>query len=58
MSLDFAPILKHVPFIQHLWRHFAEKVTFFSQFPHRSALDWARAIAHLVIRSQALHSPV
>ncbi|KAJ8450292.1 hypothetical protein Cgig2_004749 [Carnegiea gigantea] len=26
MSLDFAPILKHVPFIQHLWRHFAEKV--------------------------------
>ncbi|PIN16175.1 Chlorophyllide-a oxygenase [Handroanthus impetiginosus] len=26
MSLDFAPILKHVPFMQHLWRHFAEKV--------------------------------
>ena len=26
MSLDFAPVLKHVPFMQHLWRHFAEKV--------------------------------
>lgn len=26
MSLDFAPILKHFPFMQHLWRHFAEKV--------------------------------
>ncbi|KAL0326166.1 UNVERIFIED_CONTAM: Chlorophyllide a oxygenase, chloroplastic [Sesamum radiatum] len=26
MSLDFAPILRHVPFMQHLWRHFAEKV--------------------------------
>ncbi|XP_051139304.1 chlorophyllide a oxygenase, chloroplastic-like isoform X2 [Andrographis paniculata] len=26
LSLDFAPILKHIPFIQHLWRHFAEKV--------------------------------
>ncbi|KAK4745037.1 hypothetical protein SAY87_011349 [Trapa incisa] len=26
MSLDFAPILKHVPFIENLWRHFAEKV--------------------------------
>lgn len=26
MSLDFAPILKHVPFMQYLWRHFAEKV--------------------------------
>lgn len=26
MSLDFAPILKHVPFMEHLWRHFAEKV--------------------------------
>ncbi|KAL3845525.1 hypothetical protein ACJIZ3_002928 [Penstemon smallii] len=26
MSLDFAPILKHVPFMQHLWRHFAEQV--------------------------------
>ncbi|KAG6388667.1 hypothetical protein SASPL_150099 [Salvia splendens] len=26
MSLDFAPILKHVPFMQHLWRYFAEKV--------------------------------
>ncbi|KAL8482178.1 hypothetical protein ACS0TY_028365 [Phlomoides rotata] len=26
MSLDFAPILKHVPFMQYLWRHFADKV--------------------------------
>ncbi|WOL11858.1 chlorophyllide a oxygenase, chloroplastic isoform X2 [Canna indica] len=26
MSLDFAPLLKHVPFIHMLWRHFAEKV--------------------------------
>ncbi|GER37738.1 chlorophyllide a oxygenase [Striga asiatica] len=26
MSLDFAPILKHVPLMEHLWRHFAEKV--------------------------------
>ncbi|CAL1362415.1 unnamed protein product [Linum trigynum] len=26
MSLDFAPLLKHVPFMQHLWRHFAEQV--------------------------------
>lgn len=26
MSLDFAPILQYVPFIDHLWRHFAEKV--------------------------------
>lgn len=26
MSLDFAPILQHVPFIDYLWRHFAEKV--------------------------------
>ncbi|GAB2290461.1 hypothetical protein Dimus_024740 [Dionaea muscipula] len=26
MSLDFAPILKHIPFMEHLWRHFAEKV--------------------------------
>ncbi|KAK4481298.1 hypothetical protein RD792_012183 [Penstemon davidsonii] len=26
MSLDFAPILKHVPFMQHLWKHFAEQV--------------------------------
>ncbi|PKU72707.1 chlorophyllide a oxygenase, chloroplastic [Dendrobium catenatum] len=26
MSLDFAPILKHVPFMHILWRHFAEKV--------------------------------
>ncbi|CAM8945587.1 unnamed protein product [Rhodiola kirilowii] len=26
MSLDFAPILKHVPFMEHLWKHFAEQV--------------------------------
>ncbi|KAJ9146297.1 hypothetical protein P3X46_028580 [Hevea brasiliensis] len=26
MSLDFAPVLKHIPFIHHLWRHFAEQV--------------------------------
>ncbi|KAL8486966.1 hypothetical protein ACS0TY_023599 [Phlomoides rotata] len=26
MSLDFAPILKHVPFMKYLWRHFANKV--------------------------------
>lgn len=26
MSLDFAPLLKHVPFVDHLWRHFAEQV--------------------------------
>lgn len=26
MSLDFAPILKHIPFMKYLWRHFAEKV--------------------------------
>ncbi|CAA2949353.1 chlorophyllide a oxygenase, chloroplastic-like [Olea europaea subsp. europaea] len=26
MSLDFAPILKHVTFMQYLWRHFAEQV--------------------------------
>ncbi|KAK4389673.1 Chlorophyllide a oxygenase, chloroplastic [Sesamum angolense] len=26
MSLDFAPILKHIPFMQCLWRHFAERV--------------------------------
>ncbi|XAR62803.1 Chlorophyllide-a oxygenase [Bertholletia excelsa] len=26
MSLDFAPMLKHVPFMQYLWRYFAEKV--------------------------------
>ncbi|XP_062099530.1 chlorophyllide a oxygenase, chloroplastic [Humulus lupulus] len=26
MSLDFAPMLKHVPFIDHLWKHFAEQV--------------------------------
>ncbi|KAK4758477.1 hypothetical protein SAY87_019778 [Trapa incisa] len=26
MSLDFAPFLKHVPFMQLVWRHFAEKV--------------------------------
>lgn len=26
MSLDFAPLLKHVPFMHLLWRYFAEKV--------------------------------
>lgn len=26
MSLDFAPVLKHIPFMQYLWRHFAEQV--------------------------------
>ncbi|KAH0906022.1 hypothetical protein HID58_037849 [Brassica napus] len=26
MSLDFAPILKNLPFMEHLWRHFAEQV--------------------------------
>ncbi|KAL8526864.1 hypothetical protein ACS0TY_015922 [Phlomoides rotata] len=26
MSLDFAPILKHVPFMKYLWRHFADMV--------------------------------
>ncbi|XP_057860987.2 chlorophyllide a oxygenase, chloroplastic [Cryptomeria japonica] len=26
MSLDFAPILKHIPFMHLLWRHFADKV--------------------------------
>lgn len=26
MSLDFAPVLKHVPFMEYLWKHFAEKV--------------------------------
>ncbi|KAK1553658.1 hypothetical protein Q3G72_001707 [Acer saccharum] len=26
MSLDFAPILKHIPFMQYVWRHFAEQV--------------------------------
>uniref|UniRef100_A0A7N0TNW3 Rieske domain-containing protein n=1 Tax=Kalanchoe fedtschenkoi TaxID=63787 RepID=A0A7N0TNW3_KALFE len=26
MSLDFAPILKHIPFMEHLWKHFAEQV--------------------------------
>ncbi|KAH7671177.1 Chlorophyllide-a oxygenase protein [Dioscorea alata] len=26
MSLDFAPVLKHVPFMHLLWRYFAEKV--------------------------------
>ncbi|EXC01096.1 Chlorophyllide a oxygenase [Morus notabilis] len=26
MSLDFAPLLKHVPFVDRLWRHFAEQV--------------------------------
>ncbi|XP_072981332.1 chlorophyllide a oxygenase, chloroplastic-like [Typha angustifolia] len=26
MSLDFAPLLKHIPFMHILWKHFAEKV--------------------------------
>ena len=26
MSLDFAPLLKYLPFVQYLWRHFAEQV--------------------------------
>lgn len=26
MSLDFAPMLEHIPFMQYLWRYFAEKV--------------------------------
>ncbi|GAV71971.1 Rieske domain-containing protein/PaO domain-containing protein [Cephalotus follicularis] len=26
MSLDFAPILKYIPFMHHLWKHFAEQV--------------------------------
>ncbi|KAG9444047.1 hypothetical protein H6P81_015387 [Aristolochia fimbriata] len=26
MSLDFAPILQHIPFMHILWRHFAEQV--------------------------------
>ncbi|XP_058218165.1 chlorophyllide a oxygenase, chloroplastic [Rhododendron vialii] len=26
MSLDFAPVLEHIPFMQYLWRYFAEKV--------------------------------
>lgn len=30
MSLDFAPILKHVPFMQYLWRYFADKVQLYS----------------------------
>ncbi|KAG4963245.1 hypothetical protein AAZX31_14G135000 [Glycine max] len=26
MSLDFAPLLKHIPLMKYLWRHFAEQV--------------------------------
>jgi chlorophyllide a oxygenase len=26
MALDFAPFLKHVPFIQYLWQHLANQV--------------------------------
>ncbi|XP_022939101.1 chlorophyllide a oxygenase, chloroplastic-like [Cucurbita moschata] len=26
MSLDFAPVLKNIPFMHYLWRHFAEQV--------------------------------
>ncbi|KAG5628528.1 hypothetical protein H5410_000245 [Solanum commersonii] len=25
MSLDFSPLLKHFPFMQYVWRHFAEQ---------------------------------
>lgn len=28
MALDFAPYLKHVPFIKYLWQHLANKVCF------------------------------
>lgn len=28
MSLDFAPVLKQIPFMHYLWRHFAEQVKF------------------------------
>lgn len=27
LSLDFLPILKHVPYIEHLWRYLANKVS-------------------------------
>lgn len=30
MALDFAPFLKHVPFINHLWQHLANKVSLFN----------------------------
>ncbi|CAI9115370.1 OLC1v1016260C3 [Oldenlandia corymbosa var. corymbosa] len=30
MSLDFAPVLKHIPFMKNLWRHFAEQVIYLS----------------------------
>jgi hypothetical protein len=26
MSLDFAGVLKHFPFMHYLWKHFAEQV--------------------------------
>ncbi|KAI3726420.1 hypothetical protein L1987_66217 [Smallanthus sonchifolius] len=26
MSLDFAHVLQHIPFMHYLWRHFAEKI--------------------------------
>ncbi|KAJ8773378.1 hypothetical protein K2173_028555 [Erythroxylum novogranatense] len=26
MSLDFAPLLRHIPFMKYMWRHFAEQV--------------------------------
>ncbi|KAL3361334.1 hypothetical protein AABB24_014303 [Solanum stoloniferum] len=25
MSLDFSPLLKNIPFMQYVWRHFAEQ---------------------------------
>lgn len=43
MSLDFAPILKHVPFMEYLWRHFAEQVTFKANILHNffsNAFRW------------------
>lgn len=27
MSLDFAPVLQHIPFMHIVWKHFAEQVT-------------------------------
>ena len=34
MSLDFAPVLKHIPFMHYLWRHFAEQVQKIPSFLH------------------------
>lgn len=30
MALDFAPFLKHVPFIEYLWKHLANQVNSYS----------------------------